>query len=382
MDRSILSMSDDEMLALGPDAYEHFPQTEEPAQQEEVTEPVQTEAQVEPEQTEEQEEEEEQEEQPGTVEPVVEEPVVTPDPATEPVNPTEPVVEPAAKEEKPKVEDLAAKNAADIERLFKPFKASGREIKVDSIDEVIQLMQKGVNYHDKMAGLKPSIALVRMLEREGLNDPQQLGFLIDLHKKNPDAIAKLVKDSKFDSLEHDDTKTDSYKPGNYGLSESETALEDVLTELKTSPAFEQVISFAGNQMDTASRKVIGENPGVLLLIADHVESGMYDVIQAELTKQKMLGNLKGMNDLEAYDAVGKDLGKRGAFNHLQKIAPAVKQEPVVIAPKQKVVDPAVAKAKAAAAPAKASPTGKAGKQEFNPLSLSDDEFAKLAGKQY
>ena len=382
MDRSILSMSDDEMLALGPDAYEHFSQPEEqPAEPEPVVaepqEPVEPEV-VEDEPQEEQVEVEEPTEPTETVEPVE---------ATDtPVEPAEPVTteeqKPAVKEEAPKEEDKTANAVADLERLFKPFKASGREIKVDSIDEVIQLMQKGVNYHDKMAGLKPSIALVRMLEREGLNDPQQLGFLIDLHKKNPDAIAKLVKDSKFDSLEHDDSKTDSYKPGNYGLSESETALEDVLTELKTSPAFEQVISFAGNQMDAASRKVIGENPGVLLLIADHVESGMYDVIQAELTKQKVLGNLKGMNDLEAYDAVGKELGKRGAFNHLQKNAPAIKQEPVTVAPKQKVVDPVVAKAKAAAAPAKASPSGKSGKAEFNPLSLSDEEFAKLAVKQY
>lgn len=389
MDKNILAMSDEDVLALGPVAFAD----EQPAAIEQPQEQSQEGATHEeplpvP----------DPEPQPQSEEPTVEEPTPTeeqppveqPQVQTTPEQPVQEPVEKPAEQQPAPAEDPNAyseekgKQALEqLNKLFSNFKASGREIKVDSVDEAIQLMQKGVNYHDKMAGLKPSLQIVRMLEREGLLDESKLGFLIDLNKKNPEAIAKLVKESGIDLLDIDDKKVASYKPGHYALSAQETALEDVMTDLRGSPSFDRVIQFASKQVDQVSKQLIVEKPQLLKLFANQIESGVFDLIQAEVTKQKALGNLDGLNDLEAYDAVGKHLNAQGRFNHLQsKQLPAQQPAPVVVAPKaQKPVDPAVAAAKAAAAPSKSRPTGGT-KPAFNPLAMSDEEFEKQFQNRY
>ena len=387
MDKNILAMSDEDLLALGPQSFVDEP-TEpvepEPQEQPEVVDNDDQNVQPEVKETPDDQQPANNADDPDDVdddksEPT--EPVETPSGADEP-SPTEPSKAPADKVQEP--EQAPVVSAEDqLAKLFAPIKASGRTIKIESVEEAIQLAQKGLNYHDKMAGLKPSLNIVRTLEREGLLDQDKLNELIDLYKKKPEAIAKLVKESGIDLLDVDDKQVANYKPNQYGLSDTETALEDTMAELKQSPSYERVINFAGNQIDNASKQLIIKNPHVLLHFAEQVETGVFDVIQAELAKQKVLGNLKGMNDIEAYDAVGKHLASKGAFNHLQPSQPQGDKPAVVVQPKApKPVDPAVAKAKAAAAPAKTTPTGKSTKPAFNPLALSDEEFEELAKKQY
>lgn len=374
VDKNILAMSDEDVLALGPVAFE------EPAAVE-TTEP-------DPVQEPKNENEPAVEEQESQKTEVVDEP----DPAAaaeaktdEQVSEPDPKDEPAAAavvEEDGYTDEIGKEALAKVTKLFSSFKASGREVKVESVDEAIQLMQKGINYHDKMASLKPSLNVIRMLEREGLLDQAKLGHLIDLSKKNPEAIAKLVKESGVDLLDVDDKKVADYKPGNYELSATEAALEDVMTDLRGSASFDRVIQFASKHVDPASKQLIVEKPQLLKLFANQIESGVFDLIQAEVTKQKVLGKLDGLNDLEAYDAVGKFLNEQGRFNHLsQQQAP--KQAPAKVVPSAKpVVDPAVAAARAAAAPSKARPAPSAVKPANNPLALSDEEFEKQFAKRY
>ena len=40
-----------------------------------------------------------------------------------------------------------------LAKLFAPFKANGRELKIESVEEAVALMQMGANYSKKMAGL-------------------------------------------------------------------------------------------------------------------------------------------------------------------------------------------------------------------------------------
>ncbi|AWH15482.1 hypothetical protein [Pseudomonas phage 98PfluR60PP] len=389
MDKNILAMSDEDLLALGPQSFDDAPT--EPL----VEQPPQEQPEVVQDDDQHVEEEQEEVNQPADKQSAdnVDDSDDADDVNDEPVKPVEASADvkpevPAdkGKETPAKVQEAEQATVISAEdqlaKLFAPIKASGRTLQISSVEEAIQLAQKGLNYHDKMAGLKPSLNIVRTLEREGLLDPNKINELIDLYKKKPEAIAKLVKDSGVDLLDIDDKQVAAYKPDQYGLSDAETALEDTMAELKQSPSYERVITFAGNQIDNASKQLIIKNPHVLLHFAEQVESGVFDVIQAELAKQKVLGNLKGLNDIQAYDAVGKHLAEKGAFNHLQKTQ-AVEKPPVVVQPKApKPVDPAVAAAKAAAAPAKTTPTGKSTKPTFNPLALSDEEFEKLAKEKY
>ena len=82
-----------------------------------------------------------------------------------------------------------------FDKVTAPFKANGRQMQIEDADDVIRLMQMGANYNKKMAGLKPALKMVKMLERNKLLDEDRLNFLIDLDKKDPTAIAKFLKDS-------------------------------------------------------------------------------------------------------------------------------------------------------------------------------------------
>lgn len=383
----ILSMSDEDVLAMSPaDREKLYASSVEPTEPVEPQEPVEPVEPVEPQEpTEPQEPVEPQE----PTEPV--EPVVEPKEPVEPTEPVEPVKEddkqpavtpevPAKTDPEKPAEPVSAKPEEELAKLFTAFKASGRDFKVNSVDEAIQLMQKGVNYHDKMHGLKPVMGIARMLERNGLLDEGKLSYLIDLHNKKPEAIAKLVKESGVDTLEIDDKQVAAYKPESKALTVQENALEDALSDLQQYSSHDRVIGMVNKQFDAASRKMVLENPHVLLHIASQVDSGVYDVVQAEIDKQRILGNLKGVSDLQAYDLVGKALHERGAFNHLNQPAPQQQpQTPVVVAPKP-AAPKQTAAAKAAAAPAKTTTAAVVPPKDFNPLAMSDEEFLKLAGK--
>ena len=82
---------------------------------------------------------------------------------------------------------------SEYKKLLAPFVANGREMSVKSVDEAITLMQMGANYNKKMAALKPSLGLLKLLESNGLADAEKISYLIDLANKDAGAVNKLSK---------------------------------------------------------------------------------------------------------------------------------------------------------------------------------------------
>lgn len=277
----------------------------------------------------------------------------------------------------------------EYERILAPFTANGRSIKVENADEAIRLMQMGANYNKKMAGMKPHLAVLKLLENNGLLDQEKLSFLIDLDKKNPEAISKLVKDSGIDPLDISAEKAGGYKAGTHKVHPTEVELDQVLDEIKDSPKHAAVLDLVGNQWDGPSKQVIAAQPQLLKVINGHMENGIYDLIAPELERQRLFGGLNGLSDLEAYRQVGDAMAKDGKFDHILKPAgqpgQGGTQTPVakaVVQPKPKSADDSKREEqRRAAAPAQAAaPAGKA-KSDFDPLALSDEEFLKLHSKR-
>lgn len=305
---------------------------------------------------------------------------------------------PAAKEAKPK--PAAAKPAKDAEaepvveqataetltpeafqaEILKPFKANGREMQVNSPEEARTLMQQGANYNKKMEALKPHLAIVKQLEQNGLLSDDKIGFLIDLSKKNPEAIGKLLKDSGIDPLDLDSDKVAGYKPNTYAISDEQLNLDAVLEDLKDDEHFQPVIHAVANEWDVASQKAVAAEPNVLRVLAKHKEIGVYDTITTEVERRKALGQLRSVPALQAYKQVGDEFEAAGKFAHLAKPAAAaslpvkktVAAKPAKPAESQAVIDKRKAAASTATVTAKPAPA-----QELNILALSDDDFAKL-----
>lgn len=272
---------------------------------------------------------------------------------------------------------------AEYERLLAPFKANGREIAVKGVDDAVTLMQMGANYNKKMAALKPNLKVMKLLENNGLLSEEKIGFLIDLEKRNPEAISKLVQDSGLDPLDLGAEKAGDYKPKAYNVDDREIELDTVLDELQSSPTYNQVLNIVSNVWDGPSKQVIANQPQLLKVIDSHVQSGIYDLIHKEIESERMFGRLDGLSDLEAYRQVGDAIQARGGFNHLGKPqGQPTPQKPVVIAPKPKtVLDDKLREKKRAASsttPAGAAPIA----PDYNPLALSDDAFSKLVNEKY
>lgn len=383
----ILGMSDDEILNMSapvadtqnnPEANsEQTPEVEVPEAVEPESEPG----------TGEQPNEPEQEEEVTTTSPEVDATVVNTevDSNGKPITDAEPsTAEPGQeqKEEGKQSEGLPADfNYKDgYEKVMAPFKANGKMITPRSPEEAISLMQMGANYTRKMQELQPYRKVMLMLQNNGLMDEDKLSFLIDLEKKNPDAIKKLLKDSGTDPLDFNPDEAINYQAGNHRVSDTEAAFAAELDDLKSTPEGQATLGVISQTWDNASKDALFENRGLLQTIQSQRESGIYDVIVAEVNRLAMLGQVPaGTPFLQAYNQVGNLLASQGAFN--QQAAQPVVTEPVkpVVQPVVRVAQPKQTLANSeqaqAASPSRAAPRKAA--TIVNPLAMSDEDFAKL-----
>lgn len=260
------------------------------------------------------------------------------------------------------------------EQVTASFKANGRDMQVKDPQEVIQLMQMGANYAKKMAALKPSIKTMKVLEKRGLLEDGKLDFLIDLHNKNPEAIKKLLKDSKIDPLNIDIDEASDYKPKSHKIDDTELAMDEVLESIKDSDTYNQTLEIVSNQWDDASRNIIATNPQLLQVINGHVSNGVYEKVWTEVERERTFGRLTGISDLEAYKSVGDKL-----FGQGEQASPPPQKK--VVTPKATKPDVNRTRKKQAASPSRSKPSSKS-PDSFNPLSMSDDEFLKAANSKF
>ena len=279
-----------------------------------------------------------------------------------------------------KSKSKAAENVdyeAAYKKIMAPFKANGREIKLNNPEEVIQLMQRGANYTKKMQALQPSLKILRMLENNELHDENKINHVIDIMKGDKEAIRHFLKEKGIDPLDFDSESGKQYKPGNHKISDNAMNFVSTLDEMKESEHGNAVIADA-NTWDDASKNAIFENPQVLSLLADHRRKGYYDQIVGEIEKQRSLGNaeIARLPFLHAYKVVGDAMEQKGLFAPAKADTPKKDtQKPTSVVAKQtaprKPTKTNGDKAKAA------SPTQQSNKkaaETINPLAMSDDEF--------
>ena len=222
-----------------------------------------------------------------------------------------------AQEAEDEVEDTGSDSATDYESQYKkivgtPFKANGKEITVDSADDAIKLMQMGANYHKQMQQLKPAKRIIAMLEQAGMLDENKLNHAIDIMNGNSAAIHKLIQERNVDVSDlYSDSEVD-YTPNQHQVTDERIELDTLFNELNSTSHGQRVLQEVAGTWDEKSRYTIGQTPEILRLLGNQIESGIYDVIVAEVDKQRMLGNIPANAPmLQAYEQVGKYLQANG-----------------------------------------------------------------------
>lgn len=285
------------------------------------------------------------------------------------------------KEESTEVDDSATIDyKSKYDALLAPFKANGREMKVDSVEDARTLMQMGANYNKKMAALKPNLKLMKMLENNDLLNSDRLSYLIDLDKKNPDAIKKLLKDSGIDPLDIDNSDESNYKPSTYNVSDSEIALDSVLGEIKDTASFSRTMDIVGNKWDSTSQDLLVKQPEMIRVINEQVESGFYDQVMSVVERERVLGRLNGLSDIQAYYQIGQMITANEG--QVQQPTQSVStSQPNNVNRAANTVDPKLKSRKKAASSTKSAPRATQN-EDFNPLSMSDDDFDKLVASKF
>ena len=263
-------------------------------------------------------------------------------------------------------ETQEANTEVDYEAFYQtmttPFKANGREISIGNADDAIKLMQMGANYSKKMEQLKPKQALLKVLEENKLDNKEQLGYLIDLAQKKPEAIAKLIKESNIDLYEFDTDLANDYQP-NLEIKEA-TLFEETLQELLTSNSGMYDVINDMSKWDNESKDVIFAEPQMLRLISEQKANGLYDTIINTIETEKMFGRMVGMPFLQAYATIEQQLVNKN--NQSNKFtAPR---------PNNNKTNNSTDKRRKAGLPNTNSSTVQ---EQFNPLTVSDEELLKM-----
>lgn len=254
---------------------------------------------------------------------------------------------------------------AFYDELTAPFKAAGKEVQISNAADIKALVQQGISYSQKMAAMKPGLNILRTLDQHNLNDPDKISYLIDLHNKKPEAIAKLIKESEIDIYDFDtEEQSSKYVPDT--KVRDQTKLEEVVNELSTNEGFSEVFNTISTEWDVASRQAIIDNPGLLKIIQAQKESGAYDRITEAVAHERMLGRLTDVNYIDAYVAV-----EQGMF--AQQAPSKPKQSFKATRPKATTSSNSSKKRKVA------SPTsgGNKAEDDFNPLQVSDEELLQM-----
>ncbi len=275
--------------------------------------------------------------------------------------------------------DSAVDYKAMYEQVMAPFQANGKTFTPKSVAEVIQLAQMGANYTKKMQDIQPHRKVLLMLQNNDLLDEGKLSYLIDLDKKNPEAIKKLIKDAGIDPLDIDTTSEADYTAGNHQVTDEDARFHEVLTDIASSDPGKQTLATINNTWDQASKEVIWAQPEIMSVIHEQRTNGVYDLIVAEMDRQKVLGKIPANTPfLQAYKSVGDALASAGAFGSVtQPSGTPAKPEPQKIGERAAVPKPKAANGdKAKAASTTRSSSSRSG-QIVNPLAMSDEEFLKL-----
>lgn len=267
-------------------------------------------------------------------------------------------------------------------KLMAPLKANGKTIDLKNPEEAIQLMQMGANYTRKMQALAPHRKLLLMLENNGLLDEGKLSFLIDIEKKNPEAIKKFIKDAGLDprEIDLDDPAAKPYLEGNHRVTDEESNFRSILDELSSNPEGKETLQTIQTQWDQASKEVLWKQPDVMQLIHQQRENGIYDRISTELERQRALGMIpSNVPFLQAYKVIGDQLAAANAFDDLLKPAAKQQQQPAQAAPVATTVQkvkPVAANGDKVSAASPTRSTPRKAETTVNPLALSDEDFMK------
>lgn len=263
-------------------------------------------------------------------------------------------------------------------RVMAPFKANGKSIQLNSAEEAIALMQKGVDYTRKMQDIARYRKPMLMLERANLLNEDQISFFIDLVNGDQEAIRKLLKDKNIDafSLPSEDEPI-NYVAGAHKISDDQINFKEQLDNIATQPKGVEFLKEV-NEYDQQSKDHIYKEPRILQALYQQKQGGLYDKIVEEIERQRILGQIpNNVPFLIAYNTIGNKLFGQGSNNQQSRNGLATQQP---LTRKPAITSNRLNNSQRAKSAGLTRTSNRSVGRTKNPLEMSDEEFLKQFGE--
>lgn len=263
-------------------------------------------------------------------------------------------------------------------RVMAPFKANGKTIQLNSTEEAIALMQKGVDYTRKMQDIARYRKPMLMLERANLLNEDQISFFIDLVNGDQEAIRKLLKDKNIDafSLPSEDEPI-NYVAGAHKISDDQINFKEQLDSIASQPKGVEFLKEV-NDYDQQSKDHIYKEPRILQALYQQKQGGLYDKIVEEIERQRILGQIPdNVPFLIAYNTIGNKLFGQGSNNQQSRNGLATQQP---LTRKPAITSNRLNNSQRAKSAGLTRTSNRSVGRTKNPLEMSDEEFLKQFGE--
>lgn len=232
---------------------------------------------------------------------------------------------PQTKEETSKTK--ASPNYEDFYlKVTAPFKANGKSVQFDNAEDVISLMQRGIDYTKKTQDLAKHKKSILMLQKADLLSEDKISFLIDIANGEQEAIRKLLKEKDIDafSLPSDDTPIE-YTPGANIMTDNQVYLAELDERIRTAPQGAEFISFINN-LDPTSREILAQQPAAIEELFTQKQNGTFDLVYSSMEKERMLGRINpNTSFVEAYYNTIRKLANSAPQNQKTNTAPITRK---------------------------------------------------------
>jgi len=210
------------------------------------------------------------------------------------------------KEEPTEEEDNEQQNGVLI---TKPLKYRGKEIWVNSEEEAIELMQKGLDYSFKMNKIKPHRSIVNIVEEAGLS-VEDIKALADAKSGKQEAIRYIVNKFGLEPQDDDFVFDDDTQAGSNEEYKPEVKPQDPVLEIyqevaNREPELAGKVSKIWDELEDTFKQEL-YNPDVFRAFIGSVKTGEFEKVLPEAVKVKALN--PGVAWLQAYQYAVQNIG--------------------------------------------------------------------------
>lgn len=187
--------------------------------------------------------------------------------------------------------------AAPVRRTFKANNKEYEFTDEEIMEQFPKVFGQAMDYTKKLQTIQPWRRTIDALEQAKINH-QDVSLMIDVLQGDKEAIAAVLSRTGVDALDIN-TEESTYVEKEYGRSDGELAIVDVLDSIKDDPEYVTTHRVLTRDWDEASWGVLSGDPAKIRQLHIDVKSGMFDKLQPFAEKLRLYdGGTK--SDLDYY----------------------------------------------------------------------------------